>query len=269
MRLAVLTSMLLGVLISGPATACGVETDCEIGKRVYRIAMPESGAAKGALVYMHGYRGSQKGAMKNKGLRSLAHDRGLALVSTKSSEEDWMIPGVPADPSASGEVELAYFDALIDTLEARHGIPRENLIASGFSAGGMMIWNLACHRGDSFRAFIPIAGTFWEPVPDANACETYPVDMVHIHGTSDKIVPLGGRPIRTTHQGDVPTALERLRAAGGYSGARRSTEADLTCETSRTPAGDVLAFCTHSGGHSFKTDYLRTAFKILDNPPSN
>lgn len=247
--------------------ACGVETDCTMGERLYRISMPESGEAKGALVFMHGYRGSQKGAMKNKGLRAFAHEHGLALVSTKSASNDWLIPGVPENPAEDGAREFAYFDQLIDTLETRHGIDRDNLVATGFSAGGMMVWNLACHRGDRFRAFIPIAGTFWDPVPDAGACPAYPVNLVHIHGTTDKIVPLGGRPIQQTRQGDVPTALSRLTAAGGYASAGASSENDLSCETTRNPAGAVLAFCTHPGGHSFKTGYLRTAFGILDGQP--
>ncbi|MEO1493600.1 MAG: prolyl oligopeptidase family serine peptidase [Pseudomonadota bacterium] len=251
---------------ASPAIACGVETDCMLGDRIYRISMPEDGAATGAIVYMHGYRGSARGAMRNQALLDLAHRHGLALVAAKSAGDDWRIRGVPEDPSFSGDEEFTYFDALIDALEARHGIDRTNLIATGFSAGGMMVWNLACQRGGSFKAFVPIAGTFWAPMPET--CPDYPVDMVHIHGTTDKIVPLAGRPIAETHQGDVLIAIDRLVAAGGYEAEVTETSSgDLFCKIGANADRRILAFCTHPGGHSFKTEYVNTALEILNGAP--
>lgn len=262
MRMLALISVVSLALSVGPTAACGVDTDCKLGDRIYRIAMPESGTTTGAIVYMHGYRGSAKGAMRNAALKDLAHRNGLALVAAKSAGDDWRIPGVPEDPSVSGEEEFTYFDGLIDDLETRHGIDRTNLIATGFSAGGMMVWNLACRRGGSFKAFVPIAGTFWDPVPDT--CPDYPVDMVHIHGTTDKIVPLAGRPIAQTHQGDVLIAIDRLVAAGGYEDKVSDLETDdLSCKIGESGDQRVMAFCTHPGGHSFKAEYLDTALDIL------
>ncbi|MFK7943193.1 MAG: PHB depolymerase family esterase [Paracoccaceae bacterium] len=247
------------------ANACGQDTDCKIGDRVYRIAMPENVEGPiGALVYNHGYRGSHKGAMKNKSLIALAHGQGMALVSTKSAGDDWLIPGVPSNPDEDGAVEFAYFDAVIEDLVTRHGIVRDRLVASGFSAGGMMVWNLVCHRGDAFAGFVPVAGTFWEPVPQA--CPSGAVQVVHVHGTSDKIVPLTGRRIAQSKQGSVFDALEMISRVGGY-GDRQPMPGieDLTCAGRAAPGGEVLGFCTHPGGHSFKASYLSAALEILKN----
>ena len=57
-------------LWAAPALACGPDTDCAVGDRTYRIALPEGhdGAAPvGALVWAHGYRGTAAGG----GVRAL------------------------------------------------------------------------------------------------------------------------------------------------------------------------------------------------------
>ena len=137
-------------LTGGAAQACGPDTDCMIGERTYRIVMPDA-APRGALIYAHGYRGSARGVMKNKGLRRVAAAHGLALVAPKSAEDDWRIPGTPSEPTTDGARELAYHDALRARLTEVHGIPADTLVMTGFSAGGMLTWVLACERGSHYR----------------------------------------------------------------------------------------------------------------------
>ena len=38
-------------------------------------------------------------------------------------------------------------------------------------------------------AYAPVAGSFWRPHPDMEACAG-PVDLLHTHGWRDKTVPL-------------------------------------------------------------------------------
>ncbi|MEO1397629.1 MAG: PHB depolymerase family esterase, partial [Pseudomonadota bacterium] len=184
-----------------PAYACGPDSDCMLGQRTYRIQMPETSGGKkplGAIIFAHGYRGSAAGLMKNKGLSRTIADMGLVFVAPKSAGEDWDIPNAP---NPGNNLDFAYFKRLKKELVQRHGVDGDRIMVSGFSAGGMMVWNLACRLGDTFAAYAPIAGTFWAPVPEA--CPAMPVPLIHIHGTSDKIVPLKGRPIGSTRQGDV------------------------------------------------------------------
>lgn len=264
MRLLPLLIVGFAIVLAAPAQACGVNTDCRIGDRIYRIYMPDSRAEpKGALIYAHGYRGSAKGAMRSQPLKRLADELGVALVATKSASEDWLIPGVPENPAETGAKEFEYYDALIDRLESRHLIDRDKLVVAGFSAGGMMVWNLACHRGQSFAGFIPIAGTFWDPVPQS--CPSKPVNLIHVHGLKDRIVPLGGRAIKTTRQGDVPTALKRAAEAGAF-GEETDVEGmptGLACKRRENAEGKILVFCTHPGKHSMKMLYLRIAWSML------
>ena len=258
MRLFIVVLVVLG-LSSHAASACGPDSDCRIGDRIYRIAMPE-GPPKGALIHSHGYRGTAKGVIRNKGLRALASEIGYALVAPKSAGDDWKIPGTPSDPGIDGSGEFSYFDALLDRLTGEHGIPADQIYASGFSAGGMMVWNLACQRGSDFAGFIPIAGTFWEPMPQS--CPNLGARMVHVHGLSDRIVPLGGRPIGPTHQGDVPTALT-LFSQGTETDTPTARLQDLNCQEYDLGTERSLSFCTHLGGHSIKAAYLRAGLDII------
>jgi len=258
--------LVLALAVSGfsfisDAQACGPDTDCVLEDgRTYRIRMPEGhdGVTKvGAIFFMHGYRGSAKGVMKNKNLGKTVSDLGLAFVAPKSSYEDWALPG---DPSNSVPVELPYFESVIKDISEKFTVDTSKLMASGFSAGGMMTWNLACDRSHLFAAYAPIAGTFWEPAP--KTCPTDPVSIIHMHGTTDKIVPLTGRPIRATHQGNVPNVLEMYSKHGGFEKSRSYQEAEfeLQCEESKNDAGQILEICLHPGGHSMSSAYLGRAW---------
>ena len=109
-------SVLCLCAFAAPALACGPDTDCPIGDRHYRIAMPEGhdeAAPVGAIVFAHGYRGSARGTMRNAALLQLASDMGVALVAVKSAGDDWDLPGSPGNTGSTGAEEMAYFDAVV------------------------------------------------------------------------------------------------------------------------------------------------------------
>lgn len=253
------------VLDAATTHACGPETDCEIGDRFYRIRMPEGHDGTtpvGAIVFAHGYRGSAQGTMRNKALAQVASDLGVAFIATKSAGPDWSIPGAPSQSVVPGADELAYFDRVIDDVSNRFPIDRQRLMATGFSAGGMMVWNLACHRSESFAAFLPIAGTFWEPVPET--CQKPIADIMHFHGDADRIVPQAGRPIADTRQGSVHEALKMYARFGEFGPTETRTLGDLECRDQTSPNGKLLRFCEYSGGHSFRSNDVRLAWQEFE-----
>ena len=148
--------MTLAVLFAGTAVqACGPDTDCVLDNRHYRIAN-EKDAPSGAIVFAHGYRGSAKGTMKNLNMRRMAEEMGVALIAVKSLRDDWAIPNAPGDFDSDGSTEFAYFEAVLDDAEQRFGLDRDQVMMTGFSAGGMMVWELACNRPDLFLSLIHI-----------------------------------------------------------------------------------------------------------------
>ncbi|MEM7643244.1 MAG: PHB depolymerase family esterase [Pseudomonadota bacterium] len=248
MRLPVLV---LALLAASPASACGPDTDCIIDNGSYRIALPD-GAPAGAVFFAHGYRGSAAGMMRNDRLRDMTDARGLALVALKSAGEDWTLPNAPGAGETLLRDEPAYIARVQADVAQRFAIDPARMILAGFSAGGMMTWTMACDRPEAFAAYIPISGTFWDPVP--LACPGDPATVHHIHGTADPVVPIAGRPIAETRQGNVMQALAMYRAKG-LDASVPFALADLDCEA-WTDGAETLSYCLHPGGHSFSVDWV-------------
>ncbi len=265
MRDALVSTIALAAIATPAAKACGRDTDCVIGDRTYRIAFPEAHDGTtpiGAIVFVHGYRGTANGVMRNTVLTALASDLGVAFIAAQAAGPDWNIPGAPSHHALEGIHELAYFDALIEDVTTRFAIDRARLMASGFSSGAMMVWHLACYRGAAFAGFVPMSGTFWEPVP--KNCPTGPVNLIHYHGTEDPVVPLTGRPIGDAHQGNVSEAIEMLARTGGYRPVEAGQTLELQCSKQVEGDGKLLELCLFSGKHQLKARHLARAWRIFE-----
>jgi len=253
-------------LFATPALACGPDTDCMLGERSYRISMPQGHDGEtpvGAVIWSHGYRGSSEGVMRNNAMRSAMSQMNLALIASNGVNGTWELPNGPRTMDSTGAAEFAYFEAIIDDVTARFAIDPDRIYAAGFSAGGMMVWNLACGRPDLFAGFAPFSGTFWLHPPET--CADPVRSLVHVHGTQDNTVPLTGRVIAETRQGKVRDALA-LYAAHGSFGEKYSTEMGaLSCKTQKDDAGHILSLCLFDGGHSFSVEHLNYAIGQLVN----
>lgn len=240
-------------LLAAPAIACGPDTDCFVldGTRTYRLYLPDGAQGPtGAVFHAHGYRGSAGGAMRNAALRAMSDRLGMAFVALNADADDWNLAHRPRAPHQIESAEFAYVAAVIEDLAQRIDLDRDRLIATGFSAGAMLTWTLACGMSDSFAGFVPYAGTFWAPVPAT--CPTPTATLIHIHGIEDTTVPLEGRAIGPTRQGSVTEALAMYARHGEIpalqpvpfpegEGCRAATATDET----------MLALCLFQGGHSY------------------
>ncbi len=247
------------------AVACGVNSHCYLGDRTYRVRMPTNHNGNdliGAIVFAHGLGGTAEGIVKSQYFGRFADDLGIAIIATKAASRAWALPGSPSVVPREGVDELAYFDAVVADATRRFSIDEDRLMATGFSAGGMMIWTLACHRSQSFAAFVPMAGTFWRPIPDS--CTTPPTSIVHVHGDRDKTVPLKGRKIRDAQQGNVHQVLKMYGKFGEFGEATTENIDRLRCENRSNGNGEFLSFCLFADGHSFRTDYLKTAWHMFE-----
>ena len=248
------------------AQACGPDTNCDIDDhRHYRIRMPEGHDGEtpvGAIFYAHGYKGSAKGAMRNQSMAKAVSDLGLALVALKSFGDDWFIANAPNEPKPEELVEMVYVDAVIADVTTRFAVDPSKLMLTGFSAGGMMTWTVACENGEKFAGYAPMAGTFWEPTP--TFCPSPATHVLHTHGTSDRVVPLTGRPILNTHQGNISNVMSMYANQGNFGEAKTYKVLDLECSRSTNRQDKVLEICLHPGGHEFKTQYIVRAWQELE-----
>jgi polyhydroxybutyrate depolymerase len=255
-------ALALGAVSAAPApgVACGRTSDCLTGGRTFRIAAPEDVSAsppKGAVIFAHGYRGSAAGVMSNDALVALAAESNIVLVAVNGVGGSWNLPNAPGGKDADGPDEIAYFDALSGWLRETYGIGPERSVVAGFSSGGMLVWNIACDRGETYAGFAPVSGTFWQPVP--KACPTLPDHLMHFHGTEDPVVPMEGRPIGDARQGDVHKAIDMVLAMSDYGPPATTADGDLACERWIDGAAHDLELCTFPGGHQYRPEFVARA----------
>ncbi len=251
---------MLSIALAGPAMACGTDSDCALGNRVYRIVEADR-PGFGALIFFHGVGGSAAGTMANEALREFAEREDLALVAAEAALDDWNIPGSPTTYQADAVDELAYFDALLEKLEQETEIDLTRMFVAGFSAGAMVVWTLACHRSDAVAGFIPVSGTFWEPLP--GQCGSLDADLIHYHGRQDDVVPMQGRPVADSHQGDLDVAFALMAQTSEFGTSISQERSELSCERRESETGQRLELCTFAGGHQFQVGFLQDAFLQL------
>lgn len=243
--------------------ACGPSSNCSIDDgRFYRIRMPaghDGKAPVGAIVFAHSLGATASGTMRNPALKAMANRLGIALIAAKSVADDWNIKNSPANRSARNSNEFKYFDDVIRHATKRFAIDPKKIVLAGASVGGTMTWTMACQRGDRFAGFIPVAGTYWLRPP--KSCSSRSTNIIHIHGTSDRTVPLEGRRVGTSRHSNIRELHAAYAKIGRYRKTSTSKPIDLTCTHSENDLSKILDLCLHSGGHSFHARHIEFAWK--------
>ena len=249
-------------LFTSTADACDRDTDCVVENGTYRVNIPadwDGHSPMPAAVFFHGYGSSAGGVMGNNGLVRAFSERGILLIVPDGLNRTWSHVGSPSQ----ARDELAFMDAVRADAIARWPIDQDLFWVTGFSQGGSMAWDIACYRGNDYVAFAPIAGAFWEP--QATNCPTPSVNMRHIHGTTDTVVPMAGRRIGGLwRQGDVVAAVDLWHTQNlcGVEPDRVVAQGNLECQewSSSCVSGREVALCLHSGGHMMPAGWLDGAW---------
>jgi polyhydroxybutyrate depolymerase len=247
-------AVLLGcglVLAAQPAAACPGLDPCEVADGRY-YALPPPGwdgeSPLAATIFFHGWQSTGLAFAENPEFTAAFAAEGVMLVLPDGVNKTWAHAGSPS----RARDELAFMDDVRADLLARWPVDADRLLVTGFSQGGSMAWDLACHRGRDYRAFTAVSGAFWEPLPER--CKGGAVDLLHVHGTDDGVVPMAGRPIGDQwRQGDVLAGMAILRDADGCPAAPAragTTATGLDCRIwDRCSSGRELRLCRHGGGH--------------------
>ncbi len=92
--------------------------------------------------------------------------------------------------SASSVDDVAFLEALIDTISAAYNIDPRRIYTTGMSNGGYMSYRLVC-ESDRFAAMASVTGSM--TLLNYNNCSpSKPTPVMEIHGTADATVPYNG-----------------------------------------------------------------------------
>jgi polyhydroxybutyrate depolymerase len=256
-------AMLL-TIVSAPALACGGGGPCSVPPSAthsggeYRARPPQGWDGRRplpALVFIHGHRSGAAEMMAYGDLAATADALGFLLIAPQGLDGSWSTPGSPSDGRRD---EIAFVGAALDAAADRYPIDRDRVVASGFSQGASVVWEIACRGDGRFQAFVPVAGVWWRPMP--TECPAPPRPVLHIHGTEDPVMPMAGRNLRDRwRQGDVMQAMATLRRINGCSVSAERTEQRgvLACTFDEgCTSGKSVALCLHPGDHHIDPRWL-------------
>ena len=258
LRLTLQLALFLGFLQgTANADACGNGGRCIVKDGYYLAALPSKWDGQSKLplvVFFHGWNASPEGMFRNRAMVEGVTRRGAMFVAPYAQTGYWRQIG--QGRAESGRDELAYIRAVMRDIKRRWPIDEQRTLASGFSRGASMVWNVACYAGDLFRGYVPIAGGFWNSTPAT--CPSGPVNMRHIHGTSDGVVAYG--TIGVYNSMPIPEGLAVLRKVNACKlqatgmirvGKRLRCEVWSDCGSTRQ-----LQVCLHRGGHSIPAEWV-------------
>jgi polyhydroxybutyrate depolymerase len=158
--------------------------------RTYTVFVPGSyvpGDHLPLLLALHGLTQTGNIMMLFSDFNAYADQYGFVVVYPDGVNNSWNV-GFPGGSTAN---DVGFLSALIDTIHAHYGIDLNRVYSTGFSNGGFMSYRLACELTDRIAAIASVAGTMTDG--SYGSCQpSRNIAVMHVHGTSDLIVPYNG-----------------------------------------------------------------------------
>src|SRR5581483_3273435 len=157
--------------------------------------------------------------------------------------------------------DVAFAHALIAELVKTARVDPARVYATGISNGGFFSTRLACELSEEIAAVASVAATMPETL--LPVCHPlHPVSVLFMHGTDDRIVPMGGGPIlrnrgRAVSLADAVNFWRRVDATAGGpktsfpDQARDGTSIRCDAYTSGKEGSEVLVYVVEGGGHAW------------------
>ena len=86
--------------------------------------------------------------------------------------------------------DIGYVKALVDQLSKKYSVNSDNIYATGFSSGAMLVQRIATDEPRLFAGYVSVAGNIGTVGNELKP--SHPVPILHIHGQQDNIVPYDG-----------------------------------------------------------------------------
>lgn len=162
-------------------------------KRTYELFVPEAHDGKKVLPLVFVFHGNGgDGAGMRRGYKLEAEANGGAIFVYPNGFGGWDL-----DTPAAQNDDVAFVEAMLDTLGKAYCVDKKRVFATGYSNGGYFSNQLACRKGSLFRAIAshagggPYGGSGDYDQNGDLVCPEGPVAALIAHGTNDGAVALG------------------------------------------------------------------------------
>ncbi|MDA9070823.1 prolyl oligopeptidase family serine peptidase [Flavobacteriaceae bacterium] len=162
--------------------------------REYVLYIPNSYDGTSSVPLMlnfHGFGGSASDYMQEADMRSLAEVDTFILVYPQGSCLDgsshWNACPLGGDNKSDAD-DFGFVEAIINEISSQYNVDMERIYAAGYSNGGMMAYGLANYKSNLVAAVASVSGVMLE----CTGSTSHPMPVVHLHGTSDGVLPYNG-----------------------------------------------------------------------------
>ncbi len=252
------------VCIALPAWAqapCGPDAPCEMDGGSYHMLVPENPSENmPALVFFHGHNATG-GMIFRGGIRSDFGEAGYVVIAPNGTPIQGRTTRRWAGREGGTRDDVAFTLDVIADAKTKASIDPDRIYVAGFSAGGSMVWLMACKAADQFAGYASVSGALRQP-NDTTDCPDAPVRFLQIHGFGDNQVPFEGRAIRDWHQGNLWDSLALARAANQCRSHPDTIDIGdrYRCRTWAESCGaGAIRFCEHDGGHGLPRGWTKMA----------
>lgn len=188
-------------------------------ERSYDLYIPENVEVDSPLLIMlHGFSSDKETIRMISNMDDLAETYKFAVVYPQGAKSSYTFFGQTLEEnhwnaglSLSEVDDVGFLVALTKYLQDTYELSTRDTFVSGFSNGGFMAYTLACEASEVFNGIGVVSGMMSGNTYDT--CNpSNPVDVIHIHGTSDLVVPHDGSMFAPGGWGgapEVPIMLEK------------------------------------------------------------
>ena len=170
--------------------------------REYVLYIPDSYDGTSAVPLMlnfHGYSQSASEYIIEADMRPLAESDTFILVYPQGSCLDglshWNACPTGGDNKSDAD-DFGFVESMINEISSQYNVDMERIYVAGYSNGGMMAYGLANYKSDLIAAVASVSGGML----DCTGPSSHPMPVVHLHGTSDYVLPYNGSSDLTSVQ---------------------------------------------------------------------
>jgi poly(3-hydroxybutyrate) depolymerase len=163
-----------------------------VERSAHYVNAPTDGTKRPAVIVLHGGMGSAERMRASAGFDPVAPANGFMVVYAEGTDfgddrHAWNTGHLLRRQVRDAD-DIAYFDALIDTLVRDHGADPARIYMTGGSNGGMMTFVYASARPERLAAIAPVVASMFtfDTVP------AVPLPILIINGAKDDEVPIEG-----------------------------------------------------------------------------